>query len=111
MTGVMGKAPSAAFADYDLSGAADLRFVVSTDEICFQAADLLAGCAMRFARDAIAKRRKVTPALRDAFFALLGLTDEMQGRAINLVFTYAELWKMDVSVFRLPPWLDPYYEG
>ena len=102
-----GKAPSAPFADYDLSGAANLRFVASTDEICLQAADLLAGCAMRFARDAIAKRRKLASPLRDAFFALLGLTDEMQGRGINLVFTYAALERMDVPVFRLPPWLDP----
>src|SRR3546814_10549875 len=46
-----GNAPSALFADYDLSGSADLRFVASTSDIRLQAADLLAGCAMPFARD------------------------------------------------------------
>src|SRR3546814_17848116 len=85
-----GNAPSALFADYDLSGAADLRFVASTSDIRLQAADLLAGCAMRFARDAMARRRKLSPKLRDAFFALLGLTDDAQGEGIHLVFTDAE---------------------
>jgi len=101
-----GNAPPAPFANYDLSGVADLRFVASTSEICLQTADLLAGCAMRFARDATGRRRKPSPALRDAFFALLGLADEIQGRGVNLVFTYAALEKMGVPVFRLPPWLD-----
>ncbi|MDE8653894.1 DUF3800 domain-containing protein [Novosphingobium album (ex Liu et al. 2023)] len=96
----------APFSDYNLSSVAELRFVDSTSEICLQAADLLAGCAMRFARDAIGRRRKLSPALRDAFFALLGLTDEFQGRGINLVFTYAALERMGVPVFRLPAWLD-----
>ncbi|OAN53516.1 hypothetical protein A7Q26_05730 [Sphingobium sp. TCM1] len=101
-----GNAPSALFANYDLSGVAALRFAASTSEVCLQAADLLAGCAMRFARGAIRKRRKPDPALRDAFFELLGLTDASEGRGINLVFTYAALEKMGVPVFRLPPWLD-----
>ena len=96
----------ATFADYDLSGVADLCFVASTTEICLQAGDLIAGCAMRFARDGMIRRRKLSPALRGAFFALLGLTDELQGRGINLVFTYAALERMGVPVFRLPPWMD-----
>lgn len=100
-----GNTPPTPFADYDLSGAADLHFVASTSQVCLQAADLLAGCAMRFARDATAKRRKLDAKLRDAFFALLGLTDEAQGRGINLVFTDAVLETMGVPVFRLPPWL------
>lgn len=100
-----GSAPLALFADYDVFGVADLRFVASTGEILLQAADLLAGCAMRFARDAMGRRRRLDPKLRDAFFALLGLTDEAQGRGINLVFTNATLDKMGVPVFRLPPWL------
>src|SRR3546814_20713563 len=78
-----GNAPSALFADYDLSGAADLRFVASTSDIRLQAADLLAGCAMRFARDAMARPRKLRPKLRDAFFALLGLTAAAQGGGIQ----------------------------
>ncbi|NMN03799.1 MULTISPECIES: DUF3800 domain-containing protein [unclassified Novosphingobium] len=101
-----GNAPQALFANYDLSGVADLRFAASKSEICLQAADLLAGCAMRFARGATTKRRKKDSALRDAFFALLGLTDAGRGRGINLVFTYAALEKMGVPVFRPPPWLD-----
>lgn len=101
-----GNAPPALFANYDLSGVADLRFAASKNEICLQAADLLAGCAMRFARGATAKRRKKDSALRDAFFALLGLTDAGEGRGINFVFTYAALEKMGVPVFRPPPWLD-----
>lgn len=101
-----GNALPAPFADYNLSSVAELRFVDSTSKICLQAADLLAGCAMRFARDAIGRRRKLNPALRDAFFVLLGLTDELQGRVINLVFTCAALERMGVPVFRLPPWLD-----
>jgi hypothetical protein len=100
-----GNMPSVAFADYDLSAVADLRFVASTHEICLQAVDLIAGCAMRFARDAMSRRRKLNPSFRDAFFSLLGLTDELQGIGVNLVFPYAALEKMGVPVFRLPPWM------
>lgn len=103
--GRQGNAPPAPFADYDLSGAAELRFIASNGENCLQAADLLAGCAMRFARDAATRRRKPDPKVRDAFLALLGLTEEAQGRGVNLVFTDAALERMGVPVFRLPPWL------
>ena len=89
------------FADYDVSGAAALRFADSKDEVCLQAVDLLAGCAMRFARDAVGKRR-LDPALRDAFFALLSLTEASEGRGVNLVFTYATLDRMGVPVHRQP---------
>jgi hypothetical protein len=93
------------FADYDLSGTAALRFAPSAGDPCLQAADLLAGCAMRFARDAASRRRGKNSALRDAFFELLGLTDELVGKGVNLVFTDAALDRMGVPVFRLPRWL------
>jgi len=96
-----GDVPAMPFADYDLSGAAALRFATSASDACLQAADLLAGCAMRFARDATVGRRKADPALRDSFFALLGLTDEARGRGVNLVFTYAALDRMRVPIHRL----------
>jgi hypothetical protein len=92
-----GNVPPALFADYDLAGAADLCFVASTSDILLQAADLLAGCAMRFARDAMGKRRRRDPKLRDAFLALLGLTEEAEGRGINLVFTHATLRQMSIT--------------
>lgn len=88
------------FADYDVSGAAELRFAASASEAGLQAADLLAGCAMRFARDAVGKRRRLNPALRDAFFALLGLTEACEGRGVNLVFTHAAIDRMSVPVHR-----------
>lgn len=93
------------FADYDLSGAAELRFSDFVRDPCLQAADLLAGCAMRYARDMTSRRRRSDPELRRAFVRLLGLTEESEGRGIHLVFTDAALEQMDVPVFRLPDWL------
>ncbi len=94
------------FADYDLSDAAELRFSDFVRDPCLQAADLLAGCAMRYARDMTSRRRRSDPELRRAFFRLLELTDESEGRGINFVFTDAALQRMEVPVFRLPDWLD-----
>ncbi|KTE04103.1 hypothetical protein ATE68_00065 [Sphingopyxis sp. H038] len=88
------------FADYDVSGAAALCFTASTNDLCLQASDLLAGCAMRFARDAADKRRRLDPSLREAFFALLRLTDASRGHGVNLVFTYAALGRMGIPVHR-----------
>jgi hypothetical protein len=43
--------PIVPFADYRLRVRADLVFTTGISEPCLQAADILAGCAMRFARD------------------------------------------------------------
>lgn len=54
--------PIVPFADYRLRVRADLVFTTGISEPCLQAADILAGCAMRFARGSRARK-----GLRSAF--------------------------------------------
>lgn len=90
--------PCMPFADYRLSGRAAICFGTSVDEPCLQAADILAGCAMRFAREARAGKKRGDTAMRKAFFALLALSDPWRAQGINLVFTYRTLEHMGVPV-------------
>lgn len=94
----MSAVPLLPFADYRVTAEAVLRFANHETDPCLQAADLIAGCAMRFARDASGRKRGADRALSDAFFELLGLTNPWKGRGINLVFTGRMLARMDVPV-------------
>jgi hypothetical protein len=94
--------PVVPFADYQLKGRADLQFASYREEPCLQAADLLAGCGMRYARDAMRPMRRVDRALRDAFFDLLGISDPVRAIGVNLVFTQRALDNMDLPTFQTP---------
>ncbi|MBD3744829.1 MAG: hypothetical protein IE932_01305 [Sphingopyxis terrae] len=94
----LGAIPPMPFADYRLSGRAEMRFETAAREPCLQAADILAGCAMRFAREAGAARVGKAAVMRDAFFALLALSRPERAEGVNLVFTYRTLARMGVPV-------------
>ncbi len=74
-----------------------LHFEASARSPCLQAADLVAGCAMRFAKSALGD--KASTSLRQAFMKLLGLGDPFTGQGINFVFTGASLARIKVPVF------------
>lgn len=91
--------PIVPFADYRLIGRADFTFRSWQTEPCLQAADLIAGCAMRYARVAMQTPRSVEPAMQRAFNALLGFCDPQRGTGLNFVFSRKMLWRMRVSTF------------
>jgi len=94
-----GAVPVVPFADYHLVDAAALSFTTFREEPCLQAADLIAGSAMRFVRDAMRPKGRVDPALRQAFFSLLATSDPFRATGVNLVFTYRTLHHMGVPTF------------
>lgn len=94
--------PVVPFADYRLRGRAELLFATCREEPCLQAADLIAGCAMRYARDVARSSGRAEPALRDAFFALLDTADPFRGAGVNLVFSDRALAQMRIPTLRPP---------
>jgi hypothetical protein len=86
------------FADYRLAGRAAMRFSTASDDPGLQAADILAGCAMRFAREARMGKKRGDARMREAFHALLALSDPWRAQGINLVFTYRALAQMGIPV-------------
>lgn len=94
-----GTLPVVPFADYHITGSAKLSFATFREEPCLQAADLIAGCAMRFVRDAMRPKGRVDPVLRQAFFDLLATSDPFRATGVNLVFTYHRLHHMGVPTF------------
>lgn len=74
--------PIVPFADYQLRGRGDLVFTTGRSEPCLQAADILAGCAMRFARDSQARK-----GLRPAIDQMIDAANPFQATGINLVMS------------------------
>ncbi len=95
--------PSTPFADYRLAGAASFRFATSESEPAIQAADVIAGFVMRYAR-AYRGGGKVPPDQRDTLLELLGSCDPIRATGVNFVMTTRDLNRMDVPV--LAPHLD-----
>lgn len=91
--------PPMPFADYRLRGTATLVFAKSTAEPCIQAADILAGFAMRFVKDALENPSSVDARSRSAFFDLLGACDPFRATGINLVMTRRDLHRAGIPVF------------
>ena len=91
--------PFAPFADYLLRGTAHLSFAGSSVEPCIQAADILAGFAMRFVKDALESPSQSDLAARSAFFDLLGACDPIRATGINLVMTYRCLGRAGIPTF------------
>ncbi|WLB84524.1 DUF3800 domain-containing protein [Bradyrhizobium elkanii] len=79
--------PIVPFADYRLRGRSDLVFATGEIEPCLQAADILAGCAMRFARDGKKRKGRVDEPLRAAFDQMVDAGNPMQATGVNLVMS------------------------
>jgi hypothetical protein len=92
--------PIMPFADYRLRGTARLSFAGSTVEPCIQAADILAGFAMRFVKDALERPSHGDPATRSAFSDLLGASDPFRATGINLVMTGRDLELAGIATYQ-----------
>lgn len=88
--------PIVPFADYRLRGRGDLIFATGKTESCLQAADILAGCAMRFARDGQARKGRVDASLRAAFVQMIDAGNPIQATGINLLMSSRLLEVLDV---------------
>jgi hypothetical protein len=88
--------PIVPFADYRLRGRGDLIFATGKTEPCLQAADILAGCAMRFARDGQARKGRVDALLRAAFVQMIDAGNPIQATGINLLMSSRLLEVLDV---------------
>ena len=88
--------PVVPFADYKLRGNVTMRFASSAEESCLQAADLLAGSAMRFVRSGFPRQRRSDPALRQAFFKIYETGNPFTATGINLVVTDAVLDRLQI---------------
>jgi hypothetical protein len=91
--------PLVPFSDYRLRGRAELAFSAAADESCLQAADILAGCAMRYARGAFPRGGRADPALRAAFFEMLDATNPFLATGINLVMSEARIDRLGIPHF------------
>lgn len=86
-------------ADYDLRGQADLAFATAREEPCLQAADILAGCAMRFAQDGLRSNGRVDATLRSAFLDILGTVDPVRATGVNLVMSHGVIDQLGLPRF------------
>lgn len=102
--------PIVPFADYRLRGRGDLVFAAGKIESCLQAADILAGCTMRFARDGKARKGRIEKPLRAVFHQMIDAGNPMQATGINLVMSTRLLETLGVPYIsadfadRMFPW-------
>jgi hypothetical protein len=66
---------------------------------CLQAADILAGCAMRFARDELCRNGRVDGTLRSAFLDIFGTVHPVRATGVNLVMSYGLIDRLDLPYF------------
>lgn len=97
--------PVTPFSDYRLRGHANLVFATGADEPSLQAADILAGSAMRFARRGLERNGRKDPALREAFFHLLKAGNPILATGINLVVSDRLLALLDVPTIPAAPFV------
>jgi len=93
---IEGALPVVPFADYNLHGKGWLTFAAAQKEPCLQAADILAGCAMRFARDGLSRNSRVNSRLRAAFDRLVQAGNPMEATGVNLVMSQSLLRSLNV---------------
>lgn len=93
--------PIVPFADYRLRGRSNLIFATGKIEPCLQAADILAGCAMRFARDGTAQKGRIERPLRAVFHRMIDAGNPLQATGINMVMSTRLLETL--SVPHIPP--------
>lgn len=84
------------FADYRLRGRGDLVFATGKIEPSLQAADIIAGCAMRFARDGQTRKGRIDEPLRAVFHQIIDAGNPVQGTGINLVMSIRQLESLGV---------------
>lgn len=97
--------PFVPFADYQLRGNAALAFATASDEPCLQAADIIAGCAMRYARSGMETAHCDEPALRTAFFQLFDAGNPFFATGINLVISDRVLNRLQVPYISSAPYV------
>lgn len=88
--------PVVPFSDYQLRGTASLRFAASTDEPGLQAADILAGCVMRYARSGCQRRKKADRLLKQAVLDIYGASNPFLATGINFVISDQVLDRLDI---------------
>jgi hypothetical protein len=104
--------PNVPFADYRLRGRANLFFATGKNEPCLQAADIFAGCAMRFARDGKARKGRIEEPLRAVFYQMIDADNPVQATGTNLVMSTRLLERLGVShistnfLDRISPWAE-----
>lgn len=89
-----GAMPFVPFADYRIRGKVELAFASTEEQPCLQAADILAGCAMRYLR--VGAKGKKPAALRKAFFDLYEAGDPNTTTGINLVASQILLDRLEI---------------
>jgi hypothetical protein len=89
-----GVMPFTPFADYGLRGRAELTFATAIEEPFLQAADVIAGCAMRFGRGAFGRGDAAGSPLRDAFTAIFDAGDLYRETGVNLVMSDKALTRL-----------------
>lgn len=97
--------PIVPFADYRLRGRAGLDFAAAADEPCLQAADIVAGCMMRFARGGLKRTGRADDALRDAFSQLFDVGNPFRATGINLVTSDQLLDRLGVTYVSAAPFV------
>lgn len=97
--------PVVPFADYNLRGNVTLAFASSVDEPILQAADILAGCAMRFVRGGLPRARRGDLGLRGPFFELFELGNPYTATGINLVVSNAVLDRLQIPHIPAAPFV------
>ena len=101
----LGALPFTPFADYGLRSRADLTFATASQEPCLQAADILAGCAMRFGRGAFGRKSAVRSDLRAAFMAIFDAGDPYRATGVNLVMSDRALMRLDLPHIAAAPFV------
>lgn len=97
--------PFTPFSDYELRGQSELMFATSLEEPCLQAADLIAGCAMRFGRSAFGRQGMAGSLLREAFMAIYDTGDPFRATGINLVMSDLSLGRLQLHYVPAAPFV------
>jgi hypothetical protein len=91
-----GSVPMMPSADYHFEEQAALVFARSHASPGIQAADILAGFVMRFARDLLYGERAPSDQALEAFHRIVALTDAADGRGVNFVFSGFDMLKLGI---------------
>lgn len=92
----MGPVPVMASADYHFEEQATLVFARSHASPGIQAADVLAGFVMRFARDLLYDERVPSKQAQHAFHRIVALTDAADGRGVNFVLSGYDMHRLGI---------------
>ena len=91
--------PWTPFADYHLAQQASLIFSASDEELCIQAADLLAGFVMRYLRQAATSSRLLPADWQTPFLKLALDGHPIMATGVNFMMTRRDLTRMGVTFY------------